>query len=530
MSSIKTRIAPSPTGGFHVGNFRTALFSYLWARKNDGEFVLRIEDTDQKRFVKGSAEGLIDLFKYFEIEFDGAPDQEQLADLGNVDFPDKKWLLDDKKLDIDDTKFENVYIQTQRLPLYLKYARKLVEEGFAYPCFCSEERLEEIREQQQANKEKVGYDGYCKKHSLEQAKKMVEEGQEYVIRLNVEAFAKEVGKDEVEYEDLFLGKMRFQLEEVDDQVIIKSNGIPTYHLAVVVDDYLMKITHPIRGYGWLPSTPKQILLYNMLGWDFRPFGHATDILDPAGGKLSKRKGAVFVDQFLKDGYLPQALINFMALLGWSPDIEREHGEKEREIFSLDELIELFDVKDVNKSNPSFDRQKLLWFNQQYISDIDTKGLLEELIKWLDKYSEVDTETKNKIFDDEGLEEKLVLVKGRAKTLIEVVEGIEFFYKAPKELDWGIKQIKKYYDKLTDIYEDVFKIHRSLDTESSQWSQDQWVNAMKKVAEKHDLKTGDPFMVLRIAIVGGPFSPPLFEALQILGKDEILERLENAKLP
>lgn len=530
MQKVRTRIAPSPTGGFHIGNFRTALYSYIWAKKTGGNFILRIEDTDRKRFVEGSAESLVDLFGEFDIKFDEKPTEEQFSNLGNISYPRKDWLIDDTLQKIDPGDFADVYIQTQRLPIYLKYAQELIEKGFAYACFCSEERLAAMREQQKSSGAKLGYDGFCRNIDKDEVLARIQKGEEYVIRMNVNEYMKRNDLKEVEYEDLFLGKMKFDLSEVDDQVIVKSNGIPTYHLAVVVDDYLMQITHPFRGYGWLPSTPKQVLLYRMLGWEMPPFGHGTDILDPKGGKLSKRKGAVFVDQFLQDGYLPEAIINFIVLLGWTPNIKREHGEKEREIFSIEEIIDLFELEDVNVSNPVFNREKLLWYNQQYMRDLDDQKFFERFQNWVEKYSSLNLDFKGKLKNEQKdvLIAKVNLVRGRTKTLSEIPELIRFFYDRPESIDWSIKQIQQFRDKLDQLLRDVKDVMLSLEEDSANWQQEEWVEKMKSIAEKYDLKTGDPFMVLRLAVVGSPFSPPLFEAMQILGKEEVLNRLNNAK--
>lgn len=506
----------------HIGNFRTALYSYMWAKKNAGEFILRVEDTDRKRYVKGSVEGYMELFNAFDLHIDKFPSEDQIKKLDEVDYPSIDWFLDENTYsNINDEDFEGIYIQTQRLPLYLKYAQKLVNDGHAYLCFLSEEELKNLKESMPTYQPFRSPDRFL---SSEERMQKIKEGKPYVVRLNVENFIKQKG-DILEYEDLVLGKMKFDLNTVDDQVLIKSNGIPTYHLAVVVDDQNMDITHPIRGYGWLPSTPKQILIYNILGWEMKPFAHVTDILDPAGGKLSKRKGAVFTTEFIKEGYLTDAIINFITLVGWTPKIERKFGEREREIFSLDELINLFSIEGISKTNPIFDREKLLWFNKEYIKNYDNSKLNEKFKKWLEKYSE--DELKNTFFSDENLEAKVALVKDRARTLKEILESIKFFYVAPENIDWNIKQLSAVSGQLSAIKSEILEVIQKLEENSLSWTHEEWENGMRAIGDKFEIKHGDVFMVLRMAVVGAPFSPPLFECLQILGKEEVLKRLGNA---
>jgi nondiscriminating glutamyl-tRNA synthetase len=520
---IRTRIAPSPTGPqMHIGNFRTALYSYFWAKKNKGEFILRVEDTDRKRYVKGSVEGYLGLFRSFNLEVDKHPTSEQINQMDEVTYPPQNWLLDQEYLrNINDNDYSEIYIQTQRLPLYLKYAAKLVNSEFAYPCFLNEEELE-------AAKKSLGqYQPFRSPNrflSKEEVTDLINSGKQYVLRLNVEKYIAANGDAIIEYEDLVLGKMKFDLNTIDDQVLVKSNGIPTYHLAVVVDDHFMDITHPIRGYGWLPSTPKQVLLYDMLGWEMKPFAHVTDILDPAGGKLSKRKGAVFTTEFIIQGYLPEAIINFISLVGWTPKIERKYGEKERELFSLEEIIELFEIDGISKTNPTFDREKLIWFNKEYIKLKSIEDFRKEFINWLEKYS-VDQSLNDQILIDTSLDDKLALVKERSATLVDTLNTIRFFYETPKSIDWGIKQLEKVIDKVKGIKEEIYNLMTEFSDDSKTWTHEAWEEGMRSIGDKYEVKHGDVFMIMRVGIVGTPFSPPLFEALQILGKDEVLRRLK-----
>jgi nondiscriminating glutamyl-tRNA synthetase len=520
---IRTRIAPSPTGPqMHIGNFRTALYCYLWAQKNNGEFILRVEDTDRKRYVKGSVEGYLDLFETFGIQVDKHPTREQIAEMDEVTLPDQDWILKYREMpNINYSDYKDVYIQTQRLPLYLKYAFELVNSKFAYLCFLSEEELAKTKE---ALPKGQPFRSPHRELSKDEVYERVKSGQPYVVRLDVQSYIKKSGTSEVEYEDLVLGKMRFDLNTVDDQVLVKSNGIPTYHLAVVIDDHFMDISHPIRGYGWLPSTPKQVMLYNMFGWEMRPFAHVTDILNPEGGKLSKRRGAVFTMEFVKQGFLTEAIINFIALVGWTPKIERKHGEAEREIFSLEELIELFSIEGISNANPTFDIEKLKWFNKEYIKAKPLAEFTRVFANWVEKYSD-EKEFVDLVLSDAGLEHKLALVKERSTTLKDTLEQIRFFYVKPDNIDWNIKQLEKVKDKIEVVRKDIIELFKSLEEDSSLWTHEKWENAMRGIADKHEVKHGDGFMVLRVATVGGPYSPPLFEALQILGKDEVLKRLK-----
>lgn len=524
METVRTRIAPSPTGPqMHIGNFRTALYSYFWAKKNKGEFILRVEDTDRKRYVKGSVEGYLDLFNSFGIKVDRHPTQQEILDMDDVIFPKSNWLFDEEYLNnIKDEEFESVYIQTKRLPLYLKYAAKLVNLGFAYVCFLTEEELEQAKSAMPQHQPFRSPHRFMKPNEV---KSLVESGKEFVIRLNVEKFIEFKGTNIVDYDDLVLGKMKFDLTTVDDQVLIKSNGIPTYHLAVVIDDYNMQITHPIRGYGWLPSTPKQIMIYEMLGWKMRPFAHVTDILDPAGGKLSKRKGAVHASEFIKQGYLPEAIINFISLVGWTPKIERNFGEKEREVFSMQEIIDLFDISGISNVNPIFDRTKLAWFNKEYFKLKTSEELAKLFIDWCEKYSE-DKSMLEKYKSDSTLSKKIELVKERAITLSEIANQIQFFYQAPSNIDWNIDQVAAFKDKLEILKQEVYHVMNSLDEDPSKWIQTEWVDKMRSIAQKYALKNGDPFMVLRMCVVGSPFSPSLFEAMQLINKDDLLNRISK----
>ncbi len=489
--TVRTRFAPSPTGFLHIGGIRTALYCYALAKKHEGSFVLRIEDTDRSRYVEGSIEEIFEMLKYYYIEADESVDKE--GEFGP-------------------------YIQSERLDSYKKYAEELVQKDAAYYCFLTDEEYDQIKLSNQAD----GTPFRSPHRSLtaaEVAEKM-SAGLSYVIRQRMPE------NREIEFEDGVQGKMRFNSDEVDEGVLLKSDGFPTYHLAMLVDDHLMQISHVFRAAEWVSSIPKHVLLYEAMGWDIPAMYHLSTILDPGGGKLSKRKGTVSAKQFVIDGYLPEAMLNFLMLLGWSAPIEREYGEKEREIFSLAEFVEMFDVKDLNKSNPIFDRDKLQWFNQQYLINIPASELAKRLVSWLSEYAELDVSYSADIEEDDSLAVKLKLVKERSKSLPEVVEALEFFYKAPIDIDWKIKQLNRVNEvnAKEPLRQKVYELFDSFDTDTTTWTHEVWEQGMRDIADSLELKHGDVFMFLRIAMVGGPFSPPLFECLQILGKQEVMDRL------
>ncbi|MFA4891372.1 MAG: glutamate--tRNA ligase, partial [Candidatus Gracilibacteria bacterium] len=324
---IKTRFAPSPTGYLHVGGLRTALYCYLFARKNKGKFILRIEDTDRERFVEGATEALICTLDWIGLDRDEGPisQTEQKGDFGP-------------------------YIQSQRSDIYRKYADELVKKGAAYYCFCTKERLDELRHTQEKSKQATMYDRKCGEIPLEEARKRIAAGEPHVIR-------QRIPYETLKFKDLIRGTIQFDGKIIDDQVLVKSDGFPTYHLANVVDDHLMGITHVIRGEEWLPSTPKHIFLYRAFGWKEPEFAHIPLLLNKDRSKLSKRQGHVAVEEYINDGYTKEAIINFVALLGWHPGA----GE-ENELFSLTELEERFSLDRVHKAGAIFDIEKLDWFN------------------------------------------------------------------------------------------------------------------------------------------------------------------------
>ncbi|MDX9925164.1 MAG: glutamate--tRNA ligase, partial [Ignavibacteriaceae bacterium] len=338
MENIRVRFAPSPTGYLHVGGLRTALYNYLFAKRNNGKFILRIEDTDQSRYVEGAVENLINALKWAGLEFDEGPDKD-----GGF----------------------GPYFQSQRLDIYNKYAAKLVEKKNAYFCFCTPERLTSLRDEQKNQNLQAKYDKHCLSLSEAQIKENLNTGMPYVIRLKVP-----IG-EKVVFNDIIRNRVEFDTATIDDQVLIKSDGFPTYHLANVIDDHLMEISHVIRGEEWLSSTPKHVLLYNFFGWELPLFAHLPLLLNPDKTKLSKRQGDVAVEDYRAKGYSPEALVNFVALLGWN-------AGDDKEFYYMDELIEKFSLDRVNNSGAVFDIQKLNWLNTEHFRKLPKENLLNQL--------------------------------------------------------------------------------------------------------------------------------------------------------
>lgn len=443
---VRVRFAPSPTGIPHIGNTRTALFNYLFARHNSGKFILRIEDTDKARLVPGSLQKILEILKIVGIHWDEGP-----------------------------------YIQSERLEIYKKYALELVKKGAAYHCYCTPERLKTLRGQ--------GYDRHCLNLPLQKLP--------FVIRLKVP----QTGT--TGWQDLIQKKIVFKNQLLDDQVLLKSDGFPTYHLAVVVDDHLMKISHILRGSEWISSTPKHILLFRAFGWPIPQIGHFPVILGPDKAKLSKRHGAKSVLDYCQEGYLPQALNTFMAYLGWS-------YQDNSQILSLDELIKLFDIKNLHQTNAIFDLQKLNYFNAKLIRQTPLKDLLQLIKPFL----------KFKLPDDQ-LIKIIPLIQERLVKLGEVNDLIEYFVIPPKtntkalllESKMSVAGTKKYLQQVSQAVDSL-----------SDWSIASLEEKLHDLQTSLGLKPRPAFMTIRLAITGRLATPPLFDVLCTLGKNEVLKRL------
>ncbi|MEP7103690.1 MAG: glutamate--tRNA ligase [Candidatus Dojkabacteria bacterium] len=511
--TIRTRIAPSPTGYGHLGLLRTALYCYALAKKNNGQFIWRNEDTDQERFVPGTLEFNMKWIKEFGLNWDEGPD------VGGPYAP---------------------YTQTERTDIYKEAYEKLISNGSAYRCFCTKERLDELRQIQTMSKQQTRYDGLCRNLTQEEIDKNLAENKPFTVRIKVPKDTK------IEFDDIIThNHIVWNSNEVDDYIIVKSNGIPTYHLAAMYDDIIMKITYIFRGTEWLSSTPVHILIFDGLGIkpEDRPLiGHFPVILDPAtpGKKFSKRNNSFRINGLVIRGYLKSAILNYIMLLGWAP-------KDNRELFTLEEFIQIFDLAGTQKSNPNWDAKKMDWFNGHYSRSLTLDQYTEEFINWIEKYlTTTSTEEINEVLISENidadkvkklinlskkviadksiLKSQLALVQERAISFWEALQQIEFFYNKPDNIDWSIKQLKSVQEQLQIIKSKISELMSSMDSDTSKWTHEEWEAGMRKIAEETNSKAGDIFMVLRVAVVGGPFSPPLFESLQILGKEEVLSRI------
>jgi glutamyl-tRNA synthetase len=482
MKSIRTRIPPSPTGYVHIGTLRTALFNYFFAKQNGGDFIIRIEDTDRERLVEGSVENLLSTFEKIGIVHTEGPFLE--ADGTMVQKGD-----------------HGPYIQSERLDIYKGYVDKLLASGDAYYCFDSKEELEKLREEQRATKQRIKYDRRALKLGKDEVAKKLEAGESHVIRMKIPE-----GKTVIE--DLIRGTIEFDNQDVGDQIIMKSDGYPTYHLAVVVDDHLMKVTHIMRGEEWISSTPKHVILYKMLGFDLPVFAHMPLLLNPDKSKLSKRQGDVSVEDYLKKGYVKEALINFIGTLGYNP-------KSDQEIYSFDELIELFDITKVNKSGAVINHEKLDWMNNHYIRTIE----LEDLIERSKAFTDLD-------LSDAMMRRAFAVERERMNRLEEINEklapytstdtpGAEMLTWKKADVEDAKQQLSGLSELMNTLEEQVFTQREEIET------------AIKNYIEEKGLQNGNVLWPLRVALSGREKSPSPFEMLWIYGKDKSIERIENA---
>jgi glutamyl-tRNA synthetase len=474
---VRVRFAPSPTGYLHVGGLRTALYNYLFARHHGGKLVLRIEDTDQTRKVEGAVENLINTLEWAGIDYDEGPKR------GGSFGP---------------------YVQSERLEIYAEYAQRLLRQGDAYYCFCTPERLEQVRQQRLSEKRSPGYDRHCRDIDPDEARRRKESGEACVVRMNMPL------EGEVEFDDLIRGRVSIPTEALDDQVILKSDGYPTYHLAVVVDDHMMEISHVIRGEEWLSSTPKHVLLYRFFGWELPQFAHLPLLLNPDKSKLSKRQGDVAVEEYRAKGYLKEAMVNFIAFLGWNPGDERE-------LFSLEELVREFTLERVGKSGAVFNVEKLTWMNSQYLRmkpDAEVLALLNEELK----ASGIDA---TKLTDD-----YLLLVIGamreRAAFVKDFVQQCPYFYGAPRSYDPDVQK-KRWKPETAGHLKALSAEFSSLQNPSKQ----DYEASLQAVSQTLNVKPAELIHPLRLAVSGMGAGPGLYDILFILGKDETIRRIQSA---
>jgi len=494
---VRTRFAPSPTGEPHIGNVRTVVFGWLFARKMDGQFILRIEDTDRTRYEPESISAIMDSLRWLGLDWDEGPGLEELQRSG-----------------VENAEAYAVggpvgpYIQSERLEMYKQVAEELVERGLAYRCNCTPERLEQVREMQRARKQSPMYDRHCRDLSPD----AVSPDESHVIRLKVPLTGQTI------VHDVIRGDIVFENALQDDQVLLKSDGFPTYHLAVVVDDHHMKITHVVRDYDWIPSTPKRILIYQALGWRPPVFCHVPLVKGPDGKPLGKRHGATSVTQFRDEGYLPEALLNFLTLLGWAP------GEgDEQEIFSREELIGRFDLFRVNKAPAVFSYKKLDWMNGVYIRNLSQEVLLERLLPFWRGAGLVPDPCPEEV--RETLRQIVPLVQERMKRLDEVVEWTTFLFRKvetpPAEKLVGKKMTPE--GSLAAL-----RRARGLLAKLEPFEAQAMEPPMRALAEELGLKAGQLFGIVRWAVTGQKVAPPLFGSLAILGRERVLAGLDAAE--
>ena len=483
----KTRFAPSPTGYVHIGSLRTVLYNYLWAKKQQGIFALRVEDTDQKRYVEGSVENLFAILKKMGME----PDESAQKDLGN-----------------------GPYFQSQRLDIYKKYIQHLLDNETAYYCFCSSQRLDELRTQQQEMSLPTRYDGHCRHLTKEEIQEQLQLKTPYTIRLKVPKNQKIIVKDIVK------GKLEWNSNDIDDQVLMKSDGFPTYHFANIVDDYLMKVTHVIRWDEWTPSLPKHVLLYQAFGWKMPEFAHIPLLLGSDKKKLSKRTGDVSVESYIERWFLKEAILNYIALLGWNPKTNDE-------LFTLEELIDRFDIHDVHKSWAIFDVEKLEWMNNKYLNHkLSSQEVYDRLVEYIQEYQhnfymhvfqKFDTSYHLKIISE---------LKGRLRTFEEYKDLTHFFYSHAKiNTDLLVNEKMKILT-LQDAKESLEFTLSILDEIQDKSSIDEIKEIFIPKIKEAGKKNGQVLWPVRVALSGEPFSPGAFEMISILWNEMSRDRIQK----
>lgn len=482
---VRTRIAPSPTGFFHIGNMRTALYNYALAKKNNGSFVIRVEDTDRDRHVEEAIDVVLNVLKEYGLNYDEGP--KKGGDYGP-------------------------YIQSQNLKEHQDAAHRLIEEGKAYRCFCTQERLEEVREKQrEMGYAATRYDKHCANLSEDEIKTHLEADDPYVIRFRVP-------EDEiVEFSDAILGDISVETKDIDDFVILRSNGYPIYQFAVVMDDNKMKISHILRGIDIFSSTPKQVLLYKALGYEMPVFAHLPNLKEKgANKKMSKRNGDVFADGFLDSGYLPEAMLNFLMFLGWNPGTEKE-------IYSLSDFVEDFTLDRVHTTDlVAFDRDKLIWMNGHYIRSLSVEELYARIVAWSKRAG---VELISEGFDKEYVLSVVALIQEKMKKLDEYNEMVGYFFGDVELNDMVIADIEKFSKgvggEIVSRYSELLS-----EVGVGDWNVEHLDKICHEALEKFDYKAKQAFMTLRLVITASSATPPLFDVMAVLGKEKVLERLSR----
>ena len=490
--TVRVRFAPSPTGEPHVGNIRTALFNWLFARHSGGSFVVRIEDTDQERKVEGALESILASLRWLGLDWDEGPEGEYGNSYGDF----------------------GPYFQSERLSLYHEAVERLLASGDAYQCFCSPERLDAMRKEQQRNQQPPGYDRHCLTELTEEERARRAAIEPHVVRFRIPT---EGGT--ITVNDFIRGEVAYDPTVLDDFVILKSDKFPTYHLANVVDDHFMEISHVMRAEEWLPSTPRHVLLYAALGWEPPVFAHLPMILGPDRAKLSKRHGATSTLAYRQDGYLPEALTNFMALLGWSLD---DHTE----VFSRDDLVEHFDLDRVGKAGAIFNADKLTWMNGLYIRQLPAGELAERILPFLER-SEAEGGLPDSVSRplDAGYVATLTpLIQERLKRLDEAPELLSFFFEGLSVPEAG--QLIPKGVSAEQVSAALAAVAERLGGIGA-WEENELEETLRPMAEELGLKTGQLFGAIRAAVTGRTVSPPLFATMTALGRERCMAALTKA---
>ncbi|MCY7772297.1 glutamate--tRNA ligase [Bacillus haynesii] len=480
-NEVRVRYAPSPTGHLHIGNARTALFNYLFARSQGGKFIIRIEDTDRKRNIEGGEQSQLNYLKWLGIDWD------ESVDVGGEYGP---------------------YRQSERNDIYKTYYEELLEKGLAYKCYCTEEELEKEREEQAARGEMPRYSGKCRNLTKDEQEKLEAEGRQPSIRFKVPQ------GEVINFNDIVKGEISFETDGIGDFVIVKKDGTPTYNFAVAVDDYLMKMTHILRGEDHISNTPKQIMIYNALGWDIPAFGHMTLIVNENRKKLSKRDESIiqFIEQYEELGYLPEALFNFITLLGWSP-------VGEEELFTKEQFIEIFDVNRLSKSPAVFDTHKLKWVNNQYVKKLDLDQVIELTVPHLQKAGRVSEELSGS--EQEWVRKLISLYQEQLSYGAEIVELTELFFKDDIQYNREARAVLE-----EEQVPEVLRVFAEKLEQLDSFTADEIKASIKAVQKDTGHKGKKLFMPIRVATTGQTHGPELPQSIELLGKDTVLKRLNN----
>ncbi|MDA1478179.1 glutamate--tRNA ligase [Bacillus changyiensis] len=480
-NEVRVRYAPSPTGHLHIGNARTALFNYLFARSQGGKFIVRIEDTDQKRNIAGGEQSQLNYLKWLGMDWD------ESVDVGGEYGP---------------------YRQSERNEIYKTYYEELLEKGLAYHCYCTEEELEKEREDQSARGEMPRYSGKCCSLTKEEKEKLRAEGRQPSIRFKVPK------GDVITFQDIVKDEISFETDGIGDFVIVKKDGTPTYNFAVAVDDYLMKMTHVLRGEDHISNTPKQIMIYNAFGWDIPDFGHMTLIVNENRKKLSKRDESIiqFIEQYEELGYLPEALFNFIALLGWSP-------VGEEELFTKEQFIEIFDVKRLSKSPAVFDTHKLKWVNNQYVKKLDLDQVIQLTVPHLQKAGKLSQELSEN--EQEWVRKLVSLYQEQLSYGAEIVELAELFFKDEIQYNHEARTVLE-----EEQVPEVLQVFAEKLEQLEEFTAENIKASIKAVQKETGHKGKKLFMPIRVATTGQTHGPELPQSIELIGKDTVLKRLKS----